>query len=101
MRAIDRVIASIKAAMPGMAVRQLQVAHPGDDSGLWFFTHPGSRVEVNVESSDGEFPFLIENSENGIRMTTTTDEDTIAAVSLVMGIQRRTIPGSTSRAGPA
>ena len=80
MPAIDELIEAIKAALPDVQVRRLQTSLPGDDAGLWFVSHPRSNVEVNVESHDGEFPFLIENSRNDTRVTTTDIEETIAAL---------------------
>lgn len=80
MAAIDELIQAIKAALPDVQVRQLQTSLPGDDAGLWFVSHPKSTVEVNVESHNGEFPFLIENSRNDTRVTTTDIEETIAAL---------------------
>lgn len=80
MPAIDELIPAIKAALPGVVVRQLETSLPADDAGLWFVSHPNARVEINVESHDGDFPFLIENSRNDTRVTTTDIEETIAAL---------------------
>ena len=85
MSAIDQLIPAIKAALPGVAVRQLETSLPGDDAGLWFVSHPNSAVEVNVESHNGEFPFLIENSRNDTRVTTADIEETIAALRWTLG----------------
>lgn len=85
MTAIEQLIPAIKAVLPGVVVRQLQAALPGDDTGLWFVSHPDSKVEVNVESQDGEFPFLIENSRNDTRVTTSDIEETIAALQWTLG----------------
>ena len=60
MRDIDRITARLGAEIPGVQIEQLRVSHPGDDDGLWFITAPGSPSEVQVESSDGTCPFLIE-----------------------------------------
>ena len=85
MRAIEQLIPAIEAAFPGVRVRQLQKTLPGDDDGLWFVSHPGSDVEVNVEPTNGEFPVLIENSRNDTRVTTTTIDETIAAIRWTLG----------------
>jgi hypothetical protein len=43
-------------------ITQLQVTHPGaDDDGLWFIKVPGRTEEVQIESSSGTCPFLIES----------------------------------------
>jgi hypothetical protein len=78
--AIDELIPAINAALPGAVVKQLETSLPADDAGLWFVTHPGARVEINIESHNGEFPFLIENSRNDTRVTTSDIEETIAAL---------------------
>lgn len=89
MKAIERLIPAIKAALPGARVRQLHTTHPGDDAGVWFVTQPEASVEVNLESHDGEFPFLIENSRNDTRVTTSDIEETIAAVRWTLGRYRQ------------
>ena len=62
MRDIDHIIERLKAEMPGVQIRQLQVSHPGvDDDGLWFISMPNRSPEVEIESSDGSCPFLIES----------------------------------------
>jgi hypothetical protein len=57
MRDIDQIIAVLRRIDPGIAARQLEVSHPGnDDDGIWFFTHPGRAEEVQLESSTGALP---------------------------------------------
>jgi hypothetical protein len=61
MRDIDTIIERMRTEHPGTDVRQLKVKFPGaDDDGLWFFRHPTTSVEVQIESSSGMCPFLIE-----------------------------------------
>ena len=61
-RDIDHIIERLKTEIPGVQVTQLQVAHPGaDDDGLWFIRIPGRAEEVQIESSHGSCPFLIES----------------------------------------
>ena len=53
---------------PLVNVQQLQVLHPGaDDDEIWFFRCPGSELEVQIESSTGMCPFLIETNESNVR----------------------------------
>jgi hypothetical protein len=85
LAAIDDLISTMKSALPGVQVRQLQTSLPGDDAGLWFVTHPDADVEINLESHDGGFPFLIENSRNDTRVTTTDIDETIAALRWTLG----------------
>jgi hypothetical protein len=85
MKAIEQLIPAIKAALPGVQVKQLQTSLPADDDGLWFVTHPAYDVEINLESFTGEFPFLIENSRNDTRVTTNDIDETIAALKWTLG----------------
>jgi hypothetical protein len=62
---IDTIIAALKERYPPILVKQLQVAHPGaDDDGLWFFKHTDSRFVVQLESSQGVFPFVVETDRH-------------------------------------
>jgi hypothetical protein len=85
MKPIDQLMTAIKSSIPGVQIRQLRPTLSADDAGLWFVTHPDSSVEVNVESHDGEFPFLIENSRNDTRVTTTDLAETITALRWTLG----------------
>jgi len=74
-RDIDRLIAQMRRDYPGVRVEQLRVAHPGaDDDGLWFFKHPGSSNEVQVESSTGAAPFLVESDQEEPADAATIDQ---------------------------
>ena len=72
------------------SIEQLQVRHPGaDDEGLWFFTHPDGRGEVQVESSTGAAPFLVEDDE-GPAATAHTPADAVALVAARLGLRAGT-----------
>ena len=61
MRDIDRITAQLREEIPGIQIEQLQVSHPGaDDDGLWFIKAPNSPGDVQIESSYGTCPFIIE-----------------------------------------
>jgi hypothetical protein len=81
MRDIDAIIEALIQAHPELSVGQLKVPHPGaDDDGLWFFTHPSSPHEVQLESPHGMCPFLSESDAN----TSSVTADTVAiAIGLV------------------
>jgi hypothetical protein len=82
MRDIEQIIESIKKISPAVRVRQLEVLHPGaDDDGLWFFSKAGDDIEVQIESSSGMCPFLIETDENASRTTTSSVDETIETLS--------------------
>jgi hypothetical protein len=80
MRDIDRIIQVLVGAHPKMQVRRLHVRHPGDDDGLWFFMHPDCEFQVQVESSTGMCPVLIETDESDIRITAISVADTVSKV---------------------
>jgi hypothetical protein len=62
LRDIDLIIDQLKTEMPGVQITQLQVSHPGvDDDGLWFIVIPARNEEVQIESSQGSCPFVIES----------------------------------------
>ena len=67
-RDIDIVIEKVRSKHPAIVVVQLKVAHPkADDAGLWFFRLPPDKKEIQVESSTGSAPFLIEGDADPIR----------------------------------
>ena len=85
MRDIERIIATFKAEYPSVMVQQLKVSHPGaDDDGLWFFRKSDSGLEVQIESSAGMCPFLIETDEDNTRLTTATVDETIKTVARLL-----------------
>lgn len=59
---IDDVIAAVQRVVPGVRCDQLTVTHPADDDGIWFFRFPNGGNEVQIESSLGNCPFLVEHS---------------------------------------
>ena len=77
---VDAVIAIVVGKLAAVRTDQLRVKHPTDDDGLWFFTSPASDTEVQIESSTGQCPFLIESSANHERNTSNTVEATAGAV---------------------
>jgi hypothetical protein len=66
-RDIDIIIESVQAKHPEIAVSQLKVTHAADDDGIWFFKSKASKFEVQLESSKGTCPFLIETDESAER----------------------------------
>jgi hypothetical protein len=68
-RDIDQIIKQLETELPGVDVAQLHVSHPGaDDHGLWFINIPGHAETVQVESSRGHCPFLIESDFTSERL---------------------------------
>ena len=86
-RDIDLIIDRLSVDAPSIQVRQLQVLHPGnDDDGLWFFTIPGKDGEVQLESSNGTYPFLAESDYDNSRLEIYTVEEAVAAVKRLHGL---------------
>jgi hypothetical protein len=81
MRDIDAVISQLRLACPGISVEQLTVLHPGaDDDGLWFFRLPMSDTELQLESTTGNCPFLMESSATVDRLTVDTVAQAVAMI---------------------
>ena len=81
MRDVDQIIAEIKRSLPQVRWEQLQVKHPGaDDDGLWFFRLPSGANEVQIESSLGICPFLVEHGATNERYTGRTVAEVVARV---------------------
>jgi hypothetical protein len=93
VRDIERIIGVIGEMYPAVEVRQLKVLHPGaDDDGLWFFRQPESRFEVQIESSSGMCPFLVETGETPDRRTTNSVAETVHALELLLHLPAASTP---------
>jgi hypothetical protein len=63
-RDIDVIIARVYAKHPDAVVAQLKVSHPGvDDDGVWTFHLPTHPKGIQIESSTGCVPFLVETDD--------------------------------------
>ena len=60
---IDRVIALVRSRLSAVSVVQWHKKHPGDDDGIWWFRLPGIEREIQLESSFGTCPFLVEHDD--------------------------------------
>ena len=85
-RDIEDIIAVLTAKHPQLSVHQLKVKHPGDDDGLWFFRHPDSEFEVQLESSYGTFPFLVETDRHDERGNASTIAEAVGLVESWLGL---------------
>ena len=80
-RDIDLVIERLIADIPYIHIDQLKVAHPGaDDDGLWLIHIPDRVEEVQLESSLGSCPFLIESDFSDERFHAQSVEDAVTTV---------------------
>ncbi|HTZ73507.1 MAG TPA: hypothetical protein VMB47_06280 [Candidatus Aquilonibacter sp.] len=90
MRDINQIIDAVEANRPTVNMQQLKVHHAGaDDDGLWFFWKDDGDVEIQIESSDGMCPFLVETSENATRLTTNSIEETVEAIYRLLHLHNR------------
>jgi hypothetical protein len=61
-RDIEQLIETLRRAYPDVAVEQQRAASPdAEDAGVWQVRHPDALADVQVESSTGQVPFLIES----------------------------------------
>lgn len=82
MSDVDQII-RVASAWPDVDIQQLHVLHAGaDDDGIWFFTR--GQFEVQLESSTGMSPFLIESDEDPKRSTANSIEEAIAMLRMLL-----------------
>lgn len=90
MRDVDQIIGELKLRHPELSIEQLKVSHPGaDDDGLWFITAPDLAGEIQIESWNGQCPFLIESDFNNKQLHSSTVQDTVAKVEALIAFGRR------------
>jgi hypothetical protein len=85
-RDINTTIAALIAKKPRLSVHQLKVKYPGDNDGLWFARHPDSEFEVQLESSYGTFPFLVETDRHDQRGHATSVDEAVRLVESWLGL---------------
>jgi hypothetical protein len=80
-RDIERIVHLLRVRLPGVSVQQLEVKHPGaDDDGLWFVRLSNAPGEVQLESSSGDCPFIVESDLNNDRNSAYTVECVVELV---------------------
>ena len=81
-RDIDTIKDRVRSLISDVEVRQLQCAHAADDDGLWFFRRAGKKDEIQLESSTGDLPFLVEHDRTkaGKGKTVITVEEAVQEV---------------------
>jgi hypothetical protein len=77
-RDVDQIIDTLRARIPDLSVVQMVKFHPPDDDGLWWFRIPNERRDIQIESSTGNCPFIVEctddKSSNDARTGSTPEE---------------------------
>lgn len=76
---IKSIIKRLAEERPDIGVRRLKVSHEADDDGIWFFSAEGA-IEIQLESSTGNFPFLIEASANQRRTSVSNVDEAIGVI---------------------
>jgi len=93
-REVQEVVGIVKRSWPGVRWTRLQVKHETDDDGLWFFWLPEHPGEVQIESSLGVCPFLIETDKHDERSEGATPEEVAETVVTWLGM-----PGGRNGSG--
>jgi len=71
-RDIDKIIEILTQQFPTLRVVQMEKYHPADDDGLWWFRLSGKTKDIQIESSAGTCPFIIESSDDKSSADATT-----------------------------
>ena len=79
-RDIDSIIDGVSKQLPNVVVDQFQPRHAADDDGLWWFRLPDMRNEIQVESSNGMCPFMIEHDDMA------SSDDAVSATSVEVAV---------------
>ena len=61
-------------------IEQLKLIHPADDDGIWYFSLEKTKDEIQIESPDGNCPFLIESNRNDERTNAVSVKEVIELV---------------------
>ena len=88
---IQLIVTRVASEYPQLQISQLKVSHPADDAGLWFITGPGG-FEVQIESSTGDFPFLVESIAHNERHSIGDMDATLAVIASELAIWERRQP---------
>lgn len=60
-RDIDQIISAVREQFSDVEVVQWNKTHPTDDDGIWFFGRKDLTGEIELESTSGNCPFLVES----------------------------------------
>ncbi len=67
---VREIIALVQSSLPTVQWSRLIVHHPGaDDDGIWFFSLPDEPGDVQIESTFGVCPFVVETDKHPDRYT--------------------------------
>jgi hypothetical protein len=101
-RDIDRIIREVASRVPSVSVTQMHKTHPDDDDGLWWFAVGDENDNIQIESSHGMCPFLVETDEQ-CSANARTAESIEQAVGMIVefceSTDRTPVGGSRQRGG--
>jgi hypothetical protein len=94
-RDIDQIIERVKLRLPDVIVRQHWVRDPRkEDDGVWWFCLTGIEKNIQVESSYGVCPFIVEHddmrSSSEAESTETVEEAVEMIVAYLTSLQNGT-----------
>jgi hypothetical protein len=82
---IDKIIVELSGIYGDLSVKRLIVKHPGvDDDGLWFFSRSGNSINIQLESTFGNCPFLLETDKSNERINIVTVSRAIEILSKLL-----------------
>jgi hypothetical protein len=73
---LQEVVRLVEMQLPKVKWEQLHVINASDDDGIWFFWMPDISGEVQIESSRGTCPFLIETDKHDDRFISRSPQET-------------------------
>ena len=76
---IDRIIRLVRHSISDLIVFQNSLPHLADDEGVWFFQRPTITGDIQLESSTGACPFLVE-ADPSVGVLKATVEDAAKSV---------------------
>ena len=87
MRDIDQLIAALRRRHSDLRVEQRRATQAAAGDGIWFIKLPSTSIEVQLESSTGNCPFLLESSLSPERVHAATIGEAINMVSAMLASQ--------------
>ncbi len=83
-RDIDIFISEFLGKYPNVESWQLEVMHAADDDGIWYFQ--AGKIRFHVESSDGNFPFVVESNVGSNYILVSTSEHLYSLLESGLGL---------------
>lgn len=84
-RDIDIFLDIFLATFPKVTSWQLETKYPEDDDGIWFFQV--GEIRYQIESSSGNFPFLVESNVNSESEFALGTEQLFSMLQLGLGLK--------------